>query len=67
MDIEVETKRRSQNPKCKHDTEGEGGKTALNVPRTMTGRLSNPLKGVNNVTPWDGELTVGTTPANGAR
>ena len=25
----VETKRRSQNPKCKHDTEGEGGTVKL--------------------------------------
>ena len=49
MDIEVETERRNQNLKCKHGTEGKGGKTVMNVPR-MTGRLLKLVKGVNNVT-----------------
>ena len=40
--------------------------TAMEVPRTMAGRLLRPVNGVNNVTTWRGDVTVGTIPANGA-
>ena len=43
------------------------GKTAMEIPRTMAGRLLRPVNGVNNVTTWRGDVTVGTIPPNGAR
>ena len=39
----------------------------MEVPRTMAGRLTRPVNGVNNVTTWRGDLIVETIPANGAR
>ena len=70
MDVGVGTKRTIQNPKCKHDTwyrrwRGHG-KTAMEVPRTMAGRLLRPVSGVNNAITWRGDVIVGTIPANGS-
>ena len=42
------------------------GKTAMDVPRTMAGRLSRLVNGGNNVTTWRGDVMVGTVPANEA-
>ena len=41
-------------------------KTAMEVLRTMAGRLLRPVNGVNNVSTWRGDVIVGTIPANGA-
>ena len=39
--------------------------TAIEVPRTMAGRLLMSVNGVDNVTTWRGDLIVRTMPANG--